>query len=61
MDRSMLDRAIPLIYGALVALSALFFSDALLPIAIGGALLLGAYYAFLRPRMLGVARDRGRR
>ncbi|HEU0104082.1 MAG TPA: hypothetical protein VFR07_17340 [Mycobacteriales bacterium] len=61
MDRSTLDRAIPMIYGALVALSAVFFSDALIPIAVGGALLLAVYYAVIRPRMLRVARTgRGR-
>ncbi len=60
MDRRMLDKALPVIFGALVALSALFFADALLPIAVVGGLLLGLYYVLLRPRLLGLTTDRRR-
>lgn len=51
MDRATMDKAVPFTYALLIIASALFFSDALVAIAVIGALLLGAYYAFIRQRL----------
>ncbi len=65
MDRRTLDRAVPFTYAVLLLASALFFSAALAPIAIFGALAIAAYYSFLRSKMPAVEasgreRDRDR-
>ncbi|ARU51192.1 hypothetical protein JOE63_000053 [Cellulosimicrobium cellulans] len=51
MDRRTLDLAVPMVYGALLACSALWFKDALVPIAVVGAMLTGLYWAALRQKL----------
>ncbi len=63
MDRRTLDMAVPFTYAVLIIASALFFSDALVAIAVTGALALGAYYSFIRQKLPvteGTGRDRQR-
>ena len=51
MDRRTLDLAVPMVYGALLACSALWFKDALVPIAVVGGMLTGLYWAALRQKL----------
>lgn len=58
-----MDKAVPFTYVVLIIASALFFGHALAVIAVIGALVLGAYYSFIRqklPTAEGVGRDRQR-
>lgn len=60
MDSSSARRLAPLLYGAAVALCALFARDALVPVCVVGAIALGLMYTFL-PRPVGRDRQRSRR
>lgn len=60
MDRRTLDRAVPLVYAALMVASALFFRVALAPIAIFGAFMMAIYYSVLRPKLTFLAGDTSR-
>ncbi|QJW35388.1 hypothetical protein [Cellulosimicrobium protaetiae] len=51
MDRRTLDLAVPIVYGALLACSALWFKDALVPVAVVGAMLNALYWAALRQKL----------
>lgn len=48
MNRRNLDRLIPLVYGVLVVVSAVFFPVALAGIAVIGAIGVGAYFSVVR-------------
>ena len=45
MNREQLNVAVPMVYGILVVAAALFFRDALVGVAVIGAMLVGLYYA----------------
>ncbi|MBD5784936.1 hypothetical protein IF650_01965 [Cellulosimicrobium terreum] len=60
MDRRTLDLAVPMVYGALVACSALWFGEALVPIAVVGGMLTGLYWAALRQKLPAENPPRGR-
>ncbi len=45
MNRQQLNMAVPMVYGILVVAAALFFSPALVAVAVIGAMLVGLYYA----------------
>ena len=60
VDKYDLRRVAPVVYGLLVVLCALFADDALVPVAVVGALLLGLLYALVRPAH-GRDRQRQRR
>ncbi|WP_435737471.1 hypothetical protein V5D56_02415 [Cellulosimicrobium sp. PMB13] len=51
MDQRTLDVAVPVIYGALVGASAMWFSSALVPIAAGGGVLVSLYWAAFRQKL----------
>ncbi len=64
MDRRQLDTLVPMVYGLLVVVCALWIHAALLPVVVVGAILVGIYYAVFRSRMVrdeGVGRQRNRR
>ena len=52
MNRKQLDTLLPMVYGLAVVICALWVDDALLPVAVIGAILLGMYYAVFRSRMV---------
>jgi hypothetical protein len=60
MDRRQLDTALPMVFGLLVVICALWVHGALIPVAVIGGILLGMYYAVFRNRMV-VAEGGGRR
>jgi hypothetical protein len=65
VDRKQLDMLVPMLFGLAVVVAALFFDEALLPVAVVGGALVGIYYAVFRSRMLrgegaGRARNRDR-
>jgi hypothetical protein len=60
MNRKQLDTLLPMLYGLAVVICALWLDDALIPVAVIGAILLGIYYAVFRSRMVG-AEGSGRR
>jgi hypothetical protein len=51
MDRKQLDTALPMVFGLLVVICALWVQGALIPVAVIGGILLGMYYAVFRSRM----------
>lgn len=57
MDRRTFDRAIPIVYAALMLASVFFFRAALAPIATFGAFALAIYYSVLRPKMTYLSGD----
>lgn len=59
MDRKQLDQLVPMVYALAVMVCALWVKDALTPVAVIGAVLLGIYYAVLR-RRTGEGRPRNR-
>ena len=62
MDVRVLHRVAPVVYGVVVVLVALFASDAVAPVAIVGAVLLGLVYVIgAGGRTGGRQRDRRRR
>ena len=52
MDRRQLDTLLPMVYGLVVVVCVLWVEDALIPVAVIGAILLGIYYAVFRGRMV---------
>jgi hypothetical protein len=60
MDRRQLDTLLPMVYGLAVVVCALWLHDALVAVAVIGAILLGIYYAVFRGRMVA-ADGSGRR
>jgi hypothetical protein len=52
MDRRQIDTLLPMVYGLLVVVCALFVHSALVPVAVIGAILLGIWYAVFRSRMV---------
>jgi hypothetical protein len=60
MDRRQLDTALPMVFGLLVVICALWVHAALIPVAVIGGILLGMYYAVFRSRMV-LAEGGGRR
>jgi hypothetical protein len=60
MDRRQLDTALPMVFGLLVVICALWVHSALIPVAVIGGILLGMYYAVFRSRMV-LAEGTGRR
>ena len=50
MDQRTLDVAVPVTYAALVAASAMWFSSALVPVAVVGGVLVGLYWSALRQK-----------
>jgi hypothetical protein len=63
MDRKQFDTFIPMVYGLLVVICALWIHAALVPVAVIGAILVGIYYAVFRTKMVrseGIGRDRDR-
>jgi hypothetical protein len=52
MDRRQLDTALPMVFGLLVVICALWVQGALIPVAVIGGILLGMYYAVFRSRMV---------
>jgi hypothetical protein len=52
MDRSQLDTALPMVFGLLVVICALWVQGALIPVAVIGVILLGMYYAVFSSRMV---------
>jgi hypothetical protein len=54
MDRRQLDTALPMVFGLLVVICALWVQGALIPVAVIGGILLGMYYAVFRSRMVAV-------
>jgi hypothetical protein len=63
MDRKQVDTFIPMAYGLVVVICALWIHAALLPVVIIGAFLLGIYYAVFRSKMIrasGSGRERNR-
>lgn len=52
MDRRQLDTLLPMVYGLAVVVCVLWLKDALIPVAVIGAILLGIYYAVFRARMV---------
>ena len=61
VDRKQLDILIPMLFGLAVLVAALFFDDAVFPVAVVGGILLGIYYAVLRSRMVGAEGGRRQR
>jgi hypothetical protein len=53
MDRKQLDTLLPMVYGLAVVICALWVHDALIAVAVIGAILLGIYYAVFRGRVVG--------
>jgi mannose/fructose/N-acetylgalactosamine-specific phosphotransferase system component IID len=51
MDRRQLDTLLPMLYGLAVVVCVFWVKDALLPVAVIGAFVLGIYYAVFRGRM----------
>jgi hypothetical protein len=62
MDLPTTRRAVPMVYGVVVVLVALFASDALPAVSIVGALLVGLFFVLSSRRVVasGVGRDRRR-
>lgn len=60
MDRKQLDTLLPMVFGLLVVICALWVEEALIPVTVIGAILLGIYYAVFRSRMV-TAEGGGRR
>lgn len=60
MDRKQLDTLLPMVFGLLVVICALWVQEALIPVTVIGAILLGIYYAVFRSRMV-TAEGGGRR
>lgn len=52
MDRKQLDTLLPMVFGLLVVICALWVERALIPVTVIGAILLGIYYAVFRSRMV---------
>jgi uncharacterized membrane protein len=59
MDRRQFDVLLPILFGLAVLVAALFFDDAVFPVAVVGGILMGVYYAVFRAKMVGA--DGGRR
>ena len=51
MDRRTLDLAVPMVFGALVACSAMWFRDALVPIGVVGGMLTSLHWSALRQKL----------
>lgn len=51
MDRKQLDVVIPVVYGLLVAVCAMWVKGALVPVAMVGGVAVGLYYAVFRSRI----------
>jgi hypothetical protein len=63
MDRRQLDTLIPMLYGLAVVVCALWVDQALVAVAVIGAILVGIYYGVFRARMVrgeGGGRKRNR-
>ncbi len=63
MDRKMWDTALPMLFALLIVICSLWIKDAVVPVAIVGGILLGIYYAAVRPSMIrnsGEGRERHR-
>jgi hypothetical protein len=52
MDRRQLDTLLPMVYGLAVVVCVFWVGDALIPVAVIGAFVLGIYYAVFRSRMV---------
>jgi len=60
MDRRQLDALLPMLFGLLVVICALWIHSALIPVAVIGGILIGMYYAVFRAKMVS-AEGGGRR
>ena len=63
MDRKTLDVGLPMLYALVMVVCSIWAKSAVSPVAIIGAILLGAYYAILHPKLVdkdGDGRERNR-
>lgn len=60
MNRRQLNTAVPMLYAIIVVATVLLFRDALVPVAVVGAMLVGLYYAVFARGGVEGGRDRQR-
>lgn len=60
MNRKQLDIAVPMLYAILIVATVFFFEDAIVPVAVIGAMLMGLYYSIRARGNVGGGRQRNR-
>jgi len=60
MNRRQLDIPVPMLYAILIVVTVFFFDQALVPVAVIGAMLVGLYYTVRSRGNVGRGRDRQR-
>jgi len=61
MNRKQLDVAVPMLYAIAVVVTVLYFDNAIVPVTVVGAMLIGLYYSVRARGASTGGRDRNRR